>query len=312
LAFVSDRSLTGYDTQDALSGKPDEEVYLYHAPEDLSARRGSLSCASCDPSGARPVGVEEGGQEAGFAATVPQSYCDSCGQERGTNYRPRYLNDSGRLFFDAKDSLVPADVNGAIDVYEYEPQGVPAGEHACSAAAQSGSEVFKPGGGYVVEGQAGEEAAGCVALISSGTSSEPSTFLDASETGGDVFFLTSSQLTSTDREGGVSIFDAQECTSAAPCPPPAPVPAPECNTEASCKASPEPQPSIYGAPSSATFSGPGNLAAEAPPRSPVKTVTKKTTKCRRGFVKKKVKKKEQCVRVKSKKKAKKSSNKKGR
>ena len=30
---MSDRSLTGYDNHDAHSGKPDEEVFLYHAPE---------------------------------------------------------------------------------------------------------------------------------------------------------------------------------------------------------------------------------------------------------------------------------------
>ena len=31
LAFMSDRSLTGYDNTDAVSGQPDEEVYLYDA-----------------------------------------------------------------------------------------------------------------------------------------------------------------------------------------------------------------------------------------------------------------------------------------
>jgi hypothetical protein len=51
LAFMSERSLTGYDTLDAVSGQPDEEVYLYDA---VSNR---LICASCDPTGARPVGV---------------------------------------------------------------------------------------------------------------------------------------------------------------------------------------------------------------------------------------------------------------
>ena len=52
LAFMSNRSLTGYDMHDAFSGRPDEEVYLYDASGD------KLVCASCNPSGARPVGVE--------------------------------------------------------------------------------------------------------------------------------------------------------------------------------------------------------------------------------------------------------------
>ena len=49
-AFMSNRSLTGYDSRDARSGVPDEEVFLY----DASTR--GLVCASCDPTGARPYG----------------------------------------------------------------------------------------------------------------------------------------------------------------------------------------------------------------------------------------------------------------
>ena len=51
LAFMSDRGLTGYNNKDVNSGRPDEEVYLY----DSSTRR--LVCASCNPTGAPPVGV---------------------------------------------------------------------------------------------------------------------------------------------------------------------------------------------------------------------------------------------------------------
>lgn len=306
LAFMSNRSLTGYDNHDAVSGEPDEEVYLYHAPEGFSAGAGSLSCASCDLTGARPAGVvAEGG--VGLAASTPEFFSNGYIFPPESVHQPRYLNDSGRLLFDAKDALVPSDIDGVIDVYEYEPEGVPSGVRACSSATQSGSEVFKPAHSYAVQGVKGEEGAGCVALISSGTSSEPSTFLDASESGSDVFFLTSSRLTSNDREGGLSIFDAQECTSSAPCLPEAPVAPPECNTEGSCKAPPTPQPAIYGEPPSATFSGPGNLTPEVAP--PTKKITKKTVKCERGFVKKRIKKKEACVKTHKKaKKAKRATN----
>ena len=53
VAFMSDRNITGYNNRDALNGQPDEEVYLY----DASANR--LVCASCNPTGARPVGAED-------------------------------------------------------------------------------------------------------------------------------------------------------------------------------------------------------------------------------------------------------------
>lgn len=60
----------------------------------------------------------------------------------------------------------PKDVNGVEDVYEYEP-------------------VTVGGCGLV---------AGCVGLISSGTRPRNRRFLDASDSGGDVFLWTSSRL----------------------------------------------------------------------------------------------------------------------
>ena len=51
VAFASEGSLTGYDNRDASSGEPDREVYLYDAESNR------LVCASCNPTGARPVGA---------------------------------------------------------------------------------------------------------------------------------------------------------------------------------------------------------------------------------------------------------------
>lgn len=268
LAFMSSRALTGYDNRDVLSGKPDAEVYLY------DAGTGALSCASCDPTGARPVGVEYGKlkhvaggtpveeSETWVAATVPGwlSY-----EGESAVYQPRYLSDTGRLFFNSSDALVPLDVNGAEDVYEFEPEA----EHACSPASASASEVFKPARTFDLEGVPREESAGCVALISSGTSLQESAFMDASETGDDVFFLTAASLAQQDYDTSLDVYDAHVCTPASPCIPAASEAPPACTTEASCKPSPTPQPSIYGPPSSATFSGPGNLAP-APPLLPAK------------------------------------------
>jgi hypothetical protein len=263
---MSRRSLTGYDNRDAVSGEPDQEVYLY------DGETGRLSCASCDPTGARPLGVRylapvTGEQDmplAGdgttwkaqmwVASSVP-GWTDY-GKEQSV-YQSRYLSDSGRLFFDSRDGLVPKDVDGTGDVYEYEPEGV--GD--CGPGAGDGAVVFKLGGAFAGEDGSGVEGAGCVGLISSGDGSEEAAFLDASETGGDVFFLSTSQLSPLDVEGGRTLYDAQECTASVPCAVPPPSPSPPCVTEASCKAAPSPQPEIFGSPASATFSGPGDLVS---------------------------------------------------
>jgi hypothetical protein len=97
-----------------------------------------------------------------------------------------------------------------------------------------------------------------VSLISSGTSAQESAFMDASESGDDVFFLTSSRLSPIDTDTARDIYDAHVCSSGSPCISYASSEVPACTTEASCKPSPTPQPSIFGAPASATFTGPGN------------------------------------------------------
>jgi hypothetical protein len=274
LAFMSDASLTGYDNLDANSGAPDEEVYLY----DASA--GRLVCASCNPTHARPVGrLEEGVTATGEPPlTDPESLWQNewvAANVPGwtpvnlvkAEYQSRYLSDEGRLFFDSSDALVPADVNGQDDVYEYEPAGV--GSCRAPGYGQSASVVFE------------EDTGGCVGLVSAGTSSVESAFLDASETGGDVFFLTESRLSLRDYDTSYDIYDAHECTASAPCAPPQALAPPPCTTGDACKPAPTPQPALYGAPSSETFSGAGNVVPE-PPGPPTKTAKKKITKCSGG------------------------------
>jgi hypothetical protein len=274
LAFMSDTSVTGYDNLDANSGAPDQEVYLY------DASTGRVVCASCNPTNARPVGrLEEGLTATGappltdpeplwqnewVAANVPGWTSVNLDQAL---YQSRYLSDEGRLFFDSSDALVPADVNGQEDVYEYEPAGV--GSCKAPGYGRSASVVFE------------ESTGGCVGLISAGTSSVESAFLDASETGGDVFFLTESRLLPQDYDLSYDVYDAHECTASAPCAPPQALAPPPCTTGDACKPAPTPQPALYGAPSSETFSGAGNIVPE-PPASPKKTVKKKTAKCARG------------------------------
>ena len=248
LAFMSSRSLTGYDTRDAVNGQSDEEVYLYDAVSQ------KLVCASCNPTGARPVGMEYSvleeskfglvggssvwGQRDWLAANVP----GWTPYELSTAiYQSRYLSDSGRLFFNSSDALVPEDVNGTEDVYEYEPPGV--------GGCTTGSLQFS------------SRSEGCVGLISGGSSPEESAFLDASENGSDVFFLTTAKLLTQDFDASLDIYDARECSVASPCLPAVPTTPPSCTTGDACKAAPTPQPAIYGSPSSETFSGAGNVSS---------------------------------------------------
>ncbi len=99
-AFDSVASLTGYDNTDANTGNPDTEVFLY----DAAANR--LICASCDPSGARPIGPSE----LHWAESVV--------------YVPRNLSaDGSRLFFTSRDALLPGATNGLWNVYEWEADG---------------------------------------------------------------------------------------------------------------------------------------------------------------------------------------------
>ncbi len=238
LAFMSKRSLSGYDNRDAKSGAHDEEVY------EFDAQSGRLSCVSCDPTGQRPVGQFDNGVAPGPLVDAPilwggQTLAGSVpGWTRAdlthALYQSRYLSDSGRLFFNSPVGLVSSDGNAKQDVYQYEPQGA----GSCTAAPA------------------------CVALISSGGSSEESAFLDASESGDDVFFLTAAQLSLQDTDTALDIYDAHVCSTAPGCAPPALGAPPPCVTADSCRQAPTPQPGIFGEPASQSFSGAGNPTPE--------------------------------------------------
>jgi hypothetical protein len=185
-AFMSTGSLTGYDNTDAISGEDDAEVFLYDAPED------ELRCISCNPTGARPIGIDRRtllsarqGNELWQAAQI------------STWERPFYAtralsNDGNRLFFESWEALVPRDSNGTRDVYQWEAEG----HGSCNAADWNHAR------------DEGEATGGCVDLISSGKSPRESVFLDADATGDNVFFLTLSSLVPPDY-GLVDVYDAR-------------------------------------------------------------------------------------------------------
>jgi hypothetical protein len=188
----------------------------------------------------------------------------------GLMYGPRVILNSGRLFFQSPDALVPQDTNGREDVYEYEPVG--------AGTCTEQSSVYSPAAG------------GCVSLISSGSSSQESVFYDASESGNDVFFSTRSKLAWTDLDEATDVYDAR-----APHVPgeqvgfPEPPRPPACEGDA-CQGTP---PSVIDqTPGSLTYEGPGNMP---PPRST--TGTGKHTKGRCARKGRKVLKHGRCVKA---------------
>lgn len=179
LAFTSVEPLTGYENTSQADGEPTRQVYLYDAAED------ELTCASCNPTNARPLG--------GAATTAWKTAFTE----------PRYLSEGGeRLFFESFDALVAEDQNDARDVYEFERAGV--GD--CTEDSPTYWE--------------GVEA--CIDLVSSGTGTN-NFFLDASATGEEAFISTAEQLANVDTDEKYDAYDARiggEAQVGNPPPPP--------------------------------------------------------------------------------------------
>jgi hypothetical protein len=140
---------------------------------------------------------------------------------------------------------------------------------------------------------------GQLSLISAGTSSTRSVLIDASESGNDVFFLSRQSLVPQDSgTEALVIYDARVNGGLL-----TPVSPPSCVTADACRAPVSPQPTIYGAPSSQTFSGAGNLVptGEATPKKKAKP---KKPRCKAGMVRRK----HRCVESKTGSRARKSNH----
>ena len=165
VAFLSVEQLTGYGNVGPcgkgfnLQG-PCPEVFVY---DSVAAK---LRCASCNPSGAPPLGLSTLRLIAGSSDSL----------------QPRYLTDSGRLYFDSQDSLVPADTNERVeDVYQWEPEGL----GSC------------------------EREEGCVQLLSGGREGFDANFLAADPSGANVFFTTRDRLVAADTDELIDVYDAR-------------------------------------------------------------------------------------------------------
>ena len=176
LVFTSTASLTGYDNADVSEGKAAAEVYIY------DAENSTLSCASCNPTGARPHARVVPLRTLWAAATIPTTNTD-------LHLTPRVLAEDGsRLFFESFDALLPTDTNGAADVYEWERPGT--GD--CSTES---ARYFASNGG-------------CLSLISSGQSAEDSEILAVDPDGSNVFIATNESLLPQD-PGLIDAYDAR-------------------------------------------------------------------------------------------------------
>jgi hypothetical protein len=169
LLFSSRAPITGYDSK-ASSGSTEGEAELFR----YDAGSDELLCVSCDPTGQRPQGPAS---LASLEARVffPRSPLST------SSLIPNLAASGGRVAFQTTDSLVPEDSNGEQDVYEWEQRGV----GSC------------------------RQVTGCISLLSTGASSEPSYLFAASSSGNDVFILTSDQLVAADTEATASIYDAR-------------------------------------------------------------------------------------------------------
>ncbi len=150
--------------------------------------------------------------------------------------RPNFLSESGEAFFSTGDALVPEDTNGVFDAYAY------------------------------------DAVTGAIRLLSSGTSSTPSVFADASPSGDDVFLLARQRLVGSDSDELVDLYDARVGGGF-----PEPVPSPAACEGEVCQgpaASPPSAPSV-----TSTAEARGNLKQQRHPHRCTKK-KRRAGKCR--------------------------------
>src|SRR5438105_2098679 len=133
-----------------------------------------------------------------YEVSSPRLACVSCAptgvqqrtikEEAGAEGGQRHeIADEGRrVFFATATQLVEQAENGVEDVYEW--------EQASAGSCQSGGE---------------EREGGCVYLLSSGTSPDPSFYLDNDESGENVFFATKEGLVKGDTDNSYDVYDAR-------------------------------------------------------------------------------------------------------
>ncbi|HEX8752996.1 MAG TPA: hypothetical protein VF731_06225 [Solirubrobacterales bacterium] len=213
--FTTTAELGGYDNAG------ESEAYLYEAAS------GALRCLSCRPDGAPARAGAFLGKGSGTFENRPTPLA--------AGVSVRNLNEAGnQAFFVSEEQLLPQDIDGTLDVYEWER----AGTGGCGPAAAGYSAA----------------SGGCVSLVSSGTDRDGSVLEGVSASGEDVFVATASNLVPADTGTELELYDARvdgglAAQNAAPGSP--------CEGESSCRP-PNPPPPAAPPAASAAFSGEGN------------------------------------------------------
>ena len=178
---MSQRRLTPYDNVNTdvtggqrcggSSGGPCAEVYLYDAGS------GAISCASCNPSGLPPIGLNSEEARGTFLPFDSGSI----------THAPRIVSaDGSRVFFDTTRASSPLTPTANRTSIEWERAG--AGSCAHGSALNGG---------------------GCLYLIS-GNGADFSSLVDTDAEGKNVFFVSRSRLIPANPEEKPNLFDARE------------------------------------------------------------------------------------------------------
>jgi hypothetical protein len=155
-----DGSVFVFESRAQLTSYPNEghiEIYRYEAPSE------NLACVSCSPAQASSTGDSE----------LAPSLAEVGGFQMNQHLEAPNLSTDGRqVVFESRGALLPEDVNGAEDVYEWRD--------------------------------------GTLSLISSGHAVQPSEIFGVTPSGNDIFFETGEKLVGKGQEtGALAIYDAR-------------------------------------------------------------------------------------------------------
>jgi hypothetical protein len=223
VVFESEIDLTGYST--ATLPADSSEIFRYDVITE------SLSCVSCSLSGTPPASEGKEGSGTHLAVSLSETF------------QPRVINDRGdEVFFESSQPLVSQVSNAPLrNVYEWEASTSESALSSCSRSSPSFSGFDE----------------GCIFLLSGGTGSDDSYFLDASSSGEDVFLTHRGPLGQAGpaddknylydiRAGGGIAETRLACTGTG------------------CQGVPPTAP-MFATPPSVTFSGTGNLTPSSAP-----------------------------------------------
>jgi hypothetical protein len=184
---------------------------------------------------------------------------------------PTMSHDGAFVFFESPTGLMPRALN---DVQVATFGGHP--EYAENVYEWHEGHV------YLVSDGRDTSAVAPVSEVPLGWGLSSVRLLGSDATGANVFFTTADRLVGQDTDTQLDYYDARICTTDDPCVAAPPAPAAPCVGEG-CRAALGGTPSL-AAPVSATFSGAGNLAAEAKPavKAKRKAKPKKARKRKKG------------------------------